>query len=1008
MKRDRAVIALAIVALAGTTTAASANDWALPIDGNWNTAANWLGADVPDTIVEDAVLGLVGPYLVTITNNFTHGGISITNPDATLSLANIFHTINGDLFNDGTLVINTNAVVFNSHLAFNSDANISGNGIITLNGANGAEDAQIIVNAPFTVTHGAAHTINGAGRISGNMINDGLIVADSIAGPLQLNGVLTQSATGQAGADLGGTLELMNGSITTGGVLTTGASSSINVAGSMATIGDLTNQGAINIPGSGYFLVINEDVVNDGTITVNSSDTVFNAHIRFVADAILSGTGVVLMDISSGDQNDAQLLTEVGITGTIGPDQTVQGSGLIATPSDGLIINQGIINGNDPDDGLALAGNHEGSAGVYRSDNGTIFLRNGLILNGGAFESTGTGSFAMTTSGTAIISDVVSNSQINIQGSGGFIQLAGPMTNNGSISINSNMNIFNAHLITEIDTLIDGSGTIEMFNSTDINDAQIFTRAAVTLTLGANQVVSGSGLISGGSDGTIVNLGVINANHPAMGKEPAKELRLFGNHSGNSAGVYRSDDGLLGLGNGLILDNATFDSSGVGLVEVANSSTATVSDITNLGELGIRGNGSFLSLTGPMVNNGTITVNSNIEIFNAHLTFENTLASLTGTGNVRMQIASQLNDAQFFTTGVFDALIGAGQTIAGAGLVDGRSGGTIVNNGIIDGDDPINELRLGGNHDGSGGGVYRSTNGMLGLSNGLVMNGGTFQTAGTGSVSMITSGIAQVGSMTNEGNIDLLGNGGILELTGPLTNNGAIDINSNLNIFNAHIRFEADTMIDGNGTINMSTSTQSNDAQIIATAGFVGVLGSGQDLTGDGQLVGELEINGGIDPAGPTRNFFINTMRFSSTTDMTADLGGLLAGEFDRLILGGSDSIELAGDLTVNLDAGYVPVFGDTWDIIDGGSITGLFDTTNMPTAGLGQIYRVIYESDRVYVVLTCDADLTGDNVLDFFDISAFLSFFGGGDTRADINLDGSFDFFDLSLFLQIFTGSCD
>lgn len=1008
MKRDRAVIASAIVALAGTSTGTLANDWAAPVDGDWSTAANWLGADVPDSPAEDAVLGLAGSYLVTITNNFTHGGISITNPNATLSLGSIFHTLNGDLVNQGTIIINTNASIFNSHLAFNTDANISGNGIITLNGANGADDAQIIANDPFTVTHGAAHTINGAGRISGNMINDGLISADSLAGPLQLNGVLTQSVSGQTGADLGGTLELMNGSITTGGTLYTTSGSVIEVGGTAATIGGITLSGDLNIPGNGRFLDVNDDIVNEGNIFVNSNATVFNAHIRFIADATIGGTSKIVMNTAGGDIADAQILTEVGVTGTIGPDQLVQGSGLITGATDGLIINTGTINGDDPLGGLGLAGNHQGTSGVYRSDNGTILLRNGLVLDGGTFESTGTGSLTKDSNGTAFLSNITNNAQVNILGGGSFIQLDGPLVNNGSIHINSDKNVFNAHLVTEVNTMISGTGTIEMSSAGDVNDAQMYTETPVTLTLGSGQVVSGSGHIIGEFGGTIENLGIINANHAAVGKDPVRELRLRGNQTGSSVGVYRSDDGLLGLGNGLILTDATFDSSGSGIVEVQNSSTATVSNITNLGQLGIRGNGSFLALNGPVVNTGTIVVNTTNTNFNAHLTFESPTASITGAGDVRMQITNQLNDAQMFTNGVFSAEIGAGQTVGGSGIVDGRAGGTIVNNGVIDGDDPINELRLQGNHDGSGGGVYRSTDGLLGLSSGLVMNGGTFQTIGTGSVSMTTNGIAQVASMTNEGNLDLRGDGGILELTGPLTNNGTITINSNLNNFNAHIRFVADTVIDGAGDINMSTLSQNNDAQIIAGAGFVGVLGSGQDLTGDGLLVGELEINGGIDPAGPTREFRIDTMRFSPTTSMTADLGGLLAGEFDRLILGGSDSIELAGDLTVNLDAGYVPVFGDTWDIIDGGSITGLFDTTNMPTAGLGQVYRVIYQSDRVYVVLTCDADLTGDNVLDFFDISAFLSFFGSGDTRADINLDGSFDFFDLSLFLQIFTGSCD
>lgn len=55
----------------------------------------------------------------------------------------------------------------------------------------------------------------------------------------------------------------------------------------------------------------------------------------------------------------------------------------------------------------------------------------------------------------------------------------------------------------------------------------------------------------------------------------------------------------------------------------------------------------------------------------------------------------------------------------------------------------------------------------------------------------------------------------------------------------------------------------------------------------------------------------------------------------------------------------------------------------------------------------SCEADLTGDGVLDFFDVSAFLAAFGGMDPVSDFNGDGSFDFFDVSAFLGAFGAGC-
>ena len=56
---------------------------------------------------------------------------------------------------------------------------------------------------------------------------------------------------------------------------------------------------------------------------------------------------------------------------------------------------------------------------------------------------------------------------------------------------------------------------------------------------------------------------------------------------------------------------------------------------------------------------------------------------------------------------------------------------------------------------------------------------------------------------------------------------------------------------------------------------------------------------------------------------------------------------------------------------------------------------------------LSCVADLNSDGVLDFFDISGFLTAFGSGDSAADFTGDGVFDFFDISAFLTAFSAGC-
>lgn len=56
---------------------------------------------------------------------------------------------------------------------------------------------------------------------------------------------------------------------------------------------------------------------------------------------------------------------------------------------------------------------------------------------------------------------------------------------------------------------------------------------------------------------------------------------------------------------------------------------------------------------------------------------------------------------------------------------------------------------------------------------------------------------------------------------------------------------------------------------------------------------------------------------------------------------------------------------------------------------------------------LVCPADLNGDSMLNFFDVSAFLTMYQDQHPQADYNDDGDFNFFDVSGFLSEYQRSC-
>jgi hypothetical protein len=60
-----------------------------------------------------------------------------------------------------------------------------------------------------------------------------------------------------------------------------------------------------------------------------------------------------------------------------------------------------------------------------------------------------------------------------------------------------------------------------------------------------------------------------------------------------------------------------------------------------------------------------------------------------------------------------------------------------------------------------------------------------------------------------------------------------------------------------------------------------------------------------------------------------------------------------------------------------------------------------------VAVCSPCSADLNGDGLTNFFDVSAFLVAYLSQDSSADFNGDGSLNYFDVSAFLQEFAIGC-
>ncbi|MBO6513623.1 MAG: hypothetical protein JJ974_06650 [Phycisphaerales bacterium] len=99
------------------------------------------------------------------------------------------------------------------------------------------------------------------------------------------------------------------------------------------------------------------------------------------------------------------------------------------------------------------------------------------------------------------------------------------------------------------------------------------------------------------------------------------------------------------------------------------------------------------------------------------------------------------------------------------------------------------------------------------------------------------------------------------------------------------------------------------------------------------------------------------------------------------------------------------------WDICGGRVVN--FSTVN----GINQIndpnFQILLSNLMTWVSrsekdVVCFADIAVPcGVLDFFDISQYLSRFAAQDERADLNDDNNFDFFDISIYISGYTNGC-
>jgi hypothetical protein len=451
-------------------------------------------------------------------------------------------------------------------------------------------------------------------------------------------------------------------------------------------------------------------------------------------------------------------------------------------------------------------------------------------------------------------------------------------------------------------------------------------------------------------------------------------------------------------------------------------SNAILSGTTTLEDVSIEGDwaqnaGVTLTLRGTTVNDGTLTLNPTGVGFLTTINI-NEDATLAGSGVLRLNAPS--TTARVTSASEQQLTQQAGHSIRGFGQITAL----MLNNGTVAGDVAGQAIRIEGQTkinnsvfraeggggleifnttvDQTGGGIIEADGGSVQFTSATVIGGTIRNSSAAGSSVVFSNNTLQSSFVDGDSSLNA---GGTLSITGgALTNNGVHTVNPAAIGFLTSFAYSGNTEIDGNGEIRLNAN--GSTARILNPAGDLLTLGSGQTLSGIGQILADTQMNGTLSPG-----LSVGTMTATRPVSL-GDTATMLCefndnSQSDKFT--STSTVALAGTLEISFVDGYTASSPEAFEIITTGTngLTGRFDQIigDAPPAPL--VTRVVYESNRVRVGFVCPGDANLDGSTDLGDLNAVLAGFGTTASLGDVNGDGSVDLADLNIVLANFGVDC-
>ena len=612
------------------------------------------------------------------------------------------------------------------------------------------------------------------------------------------------------------------------------------------------------------------------------------------------GTGALL--IQNGGVVSDQLGYVGKAAGGVGT-ATVTGKGSLWSHADGLYIGSagsGVLSILNAAKVAVAASLTLGAQGVINLDGGSLelasvqrtaggvfnWISGSLNILGGAGASLGSG---LLDSALTLVSGQILNvsNQLFVSGNSS-LALSGGKALVGSLGQQGELSVGNSSSLVVGDGGMNSTGTLQLAGGT-LNGSGALVNNGEMAGYGT---IAGSGgfsnrlaLLQTGGNLTLSNTGA-NSNIGNWDLALGKQLKLVG--------ATLSNQGALNLNGGIV--------TGTGTGSLINGVDGT-----------IEGRGVIASL---FQNDGRIVLNA------GNLRIDRTFVS---SGQINLtSTAAALTGGSIYNSG---RIQGAGQisnAIDNSGRVAAQGTGlTLTLNGDVGNN----------NYGGSLIGVLAAEkDATLLINKGLASNLGQIQLAGG---TLDNNGKA----MVNQAGASINGFGTLR--SGTLTNKGQIFLSGGTSALRADIVAGAGSQIILSGLSNNTFYGKlevQKDAELRVTEGSVATFAAevkqrgGADINGDGKMFFEGGLSIGNSPG---YGYIQGSVTFTSSNSYAAEIGGvnacttlscadgapLLNSNFDKLVVGGN--LKLGGKLVLASWNGFVAQVGQSFDLLDWGTING-------------------------------------------------------------------------------------